>query len=95
MGRCQLLLIQSAILGGFKKIEQRARGILKKFSLPGFPISEAHFIKVSNLEILEEELEVIKTEFYESVESFVEHYVEYKNDVLDSFPTYRELLEPC
>lgn len=88
------MLIKPAILARFKRIEQRARGLLNKNSLSGFPVAEAHFVRTTMLPSLESELEEIKQEFDAEVRNFFDNYEVYKSDVISSYPEYAEILTP-
>lgn len=87
------MLIKPEVLNKFKNLEGKARRYLYKSSFP-FPIADAHFVPKKKLGDVILELDKYKTDFYRLAEEFFHHYEEHKQEVLDSYPEYREVLTP-
>lgn len=87
------MLIKPVVFNQFSQLEQRARNYLKRCSRP-FPISQAHFVPINILKEVRTQLDVYKHDYEILTESFYEKYLDYKNEVLESFPEYADVLEP-
>lgn len=81
------LMVPKAELSAFTQMEQKARKSLAKFSVP-FGISNTHFVPINVLASVEQQLNEIKKEFFERVDSFISRFEEIKNIIKDKYPDF-------
>lgn len=67
------LLVPKSELQALTQIEQCARKALERFSVP-FGIANAHFVPVSMLPTIEQQMKELKNEFFTRVDSFISRF---------------------
>lgn len=84
------LVVPKETMFTFDNIYSASFGIISKYTFP-FP-TRARFVPYSVLEMVLHELKVRKTMFEERVDSFVENYDTYRQQMIDKYPEHSEAL---
>jgi len=83
------LMVPKAELQAINRIEQNARRILDRWSVP-FGIANAHFVPAKMLPTVEAQIEDLKVEFFKLVDSFITRFHEMKEAVKNDYPDFWE-----
>lgn len=83
------ILVPKAELQNLTRIEQQARKNIERWSVP-FGIASAHFIPIKMLPTVEAQLEELKKEFFERVDSFIARFDELVQKVKEDHPDFWE-----
>ncbi len=83
------LLVPKQELLVINRIEQRARTYLDQWSVP-FGIGNSHFVPLSVLPEVEEQLKDLRAEFLAAVDSFIARFDQMKQAVNDAHPEFWE-----
>lgn len=83
------LMVPKAELAALTQIEQRARKVLSRFSVP-FGVANAHFVPVKMLPTVEQQLTEMKKEFFKRVDSFILRFEDIKATIKDKYPDFWE-----
>ena len=74
-----------------ERIEARAHYVTDQFTFP-FP-TRARFVPYSVLPKILEELEILGGQFKTAVDNFIANYDQYRSDMFERYPEFREALE--
>ena len=83
------LLVPKQELLVINRIEQRARTYLDQWSVP-FGIGNSHFVPLSLLAEVEEQLKDLRAEFFVAVDSFIARFDQMKQAVNEAHPEFWE-----
>ena len=83
------LLVPKQELLVINRIEQRARTYLDQWSVP-FGIGNSHFVPLSVLPEVEEQLKDLRAEFFAAVNSFISRFDQMKQAVNEAHPEFWE-----
>jgi len=81
------LLVPKSELQALNQIEQRARKALERWSVP-FGIANSHFVPITMLPTVESQIDDIKNEFFERVDSFMARFDAMVSVVRESHPDF-------
>jgi len=81
------LLVPKSELQALNRVEQKARKILEKWSVP-FGISSSHFVPVNMVPTVEQQIKELRDEFFELVDSFILRFDELAKSVKESHPDF-------
>jgi len=83
------LMIPKEELAAITQIEQRARKILEKWSVP-FGIANSHFVPIKMLPSVEQQLQELKDEFFQRIDSLIVRFDKLVSTVKGQFPEFWE-----
>jgi len=81
------LMVPKSEIQAMTQIEQRTRKSLEKFSVP-FGICNAHFVPLTMLPTIEEQVRDLKVEFFSRVDSFISRFDDLIDTVRESHPDF-------
>lgn len=81
------LLVPKDEIQAMTHLDQRARKYLHKWSVP-FGIANTHFVPVSKLPDVEQELSSIKEDFFSKVDSFITRFSKIKEKIKEQHPEF-------
>lgn len=81
------LLVPKSELQTINKVEQKARKILEKWSVP-FGISSSHFVPANMVPTIEQQIKELREEFFELVDSFIFRFDDLAKAVKESHPDF-------
>jgi len=81
------LLVGKSELQAFTQIEQRARKVLERWSVP-FNVASAHFVPIKMLPTIEQQIVELKDEFFKRVDSFIARFSELVEKVKNDHPEF-------
>jgi hypothetical protein len=84
-------LVSKSELLAITQIEQRSRKILDRCSVP-FEIANAHFVPVKLLPTIQAQIEELKKEFFERVDSFISRFEKIREEIQTK---YTEFYDKC
>lgn len=89
------LLVPKEEIDAITHVEQRARKLLDKWSVP-FGIANSHFVPISKLPSVEGELLSLQKEFFEKVDKFIVNFAQSKEKIRNQHPDFwNKCLQQC
>lgn len=85
------LLVSKSELQAFTQIEQRARKVLERWSVP-FNVTSAHFVPTKMLPTVEQQIKELKDEFFKRADSFITRFDDLVGTVKEN---HHEFWEKC
>lgn len=83
------LMVPKSELQALTQIEQCARKALERWSVP-FGIANAHFVPITMLPTVEQQIKDLQEEFFKRVDSFIARFDDLTNSVKDAHPDFWE-----
>lgn len=81
------LMVPKSEIQVFTQIEQRARKALERFSVP-FGIANVHFVPLTMLPTVEQQIKVLMEEFFNRVDSFIARFDDLIIKIKESHPDF-------